>query len=249
MSERPYRKPLRRLRQGDIALCEFHQLRARSGEGRGPGPPDLVNEDVPFFGPWQDFQIPLIVPGQPRPVERVLRVWTGYVVVVSQSCELEYADEHDSRVMVAPLVSRATWPEGPWDLIERRALPGYCPLPAANGEDLQDTQLDDAWPSSAVALASATLVSSAMVRPNRILALSPDMVIRLQEAMVRFTTVRGWGDVAAAEALVGKTVIGVKETTESVPGPARLTKVFLDASEGVDEITVVCGLRASRRAA
>jgi hypothetical protein len=249
VSNAAYRKPLRRLRQGDIALCEYHQLRARSGEGRGPGPEEVSNEDLPFLGEWQDFEVPVRVPGRDRPVSRVLRVWIGYVVILSQSCELEYADEQDTRVMVAPLVSRATWPGDQWQLIERGSLPGYCALPAADAEELTGTDFGEAWPASAVAFGSATLVSGAIVRPNRVLALAPSVVVRLQEAFVRFTTVRGWADVSAAQNVVGKTVIGVQETIESVPGPARLTKVFLDAPDGGDEITVVCGLRATRRGA
>jgi hypothetical protein len=247
----PYRKPLRKLRQGDIALTQFHQLRARSGEGRGPGPADVANEDLPFLGEPQDIPIELDVPGHPAPVVRILRVWTGYVIVLSQSCELEYADEQDSRVSVAPLVSPNSWPGAQWPLIERGSLPGYCQLPEASEEDLGGTGFAGPWPSTAVALGSATLVSDAMVRRNRILTLAPPLVVRLQEAMVRFSTVRGWADVNAAEALVGKTVIGIRETVESVPGPARLTKVFLDAPDGSggDEITVICGLRSRRHAA
>jgi len=68
-------------------------------------------------------------------------------------------------------------------------------------------------------------------------------------ALVRFSTVRGWADSDAAEQLKGKSVIAVQETMELVAGPARLTKVFLDDADGGDEITVVCGLRPTRRAA
>jgi hypothetical protein len=243
----PYRKPLRKLRQGDIALCEFHQLRARSGEGKGPGREEAANEDVPFLGRSQDFEIPVEVPGRDKPVSRVLRVWFGYVVVISQSCELEYADEQDARVQVAPLVSPATWPVGPWPLIERGSLPGFLHLPGAGLNELGEADPGGPWPESAVALASSTLVSRGIVMPNRVMSLSPPHVIRLQEALVRFGTVRGWADLLAAESIVGKTIVGVAETVESVPGPARLTKVFLDSPEGGDEITVVCGLRPSRR--
>lgn len=242
-----YRKPLRKLRQGDIALCEFHQLRARSGEARGPGPEEVVDEEVPFLGAYQDFQIPVEIPGMDRPMQRVLRAWFGYVVVVSQSCELEYAGEADSRVQVAPLVSPGTWPQGPWDLIRNESLPGYLYLPSARQDELGGADVGGDWPESAVALASTTLASRGIVGPNRVLALSPGEVTRLQQAIVRFFTVRGWADVSAAEQLVGKTVIGVHETTETVPGPARLTKVVLDAPDGGDEITVVCGLRKGRK--
>ena len=73
-------------------------------------------------------------------------------------------------------------------------------------------------------------------------------MVRLQEAVVRFTSVRGFGDVAAAEALLGKTVVAVKETTELVPGSSRITKCFFEDADGGDEISVVCGVRPSGRA-
>jgi len=243
----PYRKPLRKLRQGDIALCEFHQLRARSGEGKGPGDSAVANEDLPYLGEPQDFEIKVVVPGRDEPVRRIVRIWFGWVVVLTQSCELEYADEQDSRVLVAPLVSRALWSNGPWELIERDALPGFLSLPSVAADEVDEVDLGAAWPESAVALASATLVSRGVVAPNRVISLSPPWVTRLQEALVRFTSVRGWADVPAAEALRGKVIVDVRETVESVPGPARLTKVVLDDPDGGDEITVVCGLRARRR--
>jgi hypothetical protein len=94
------------------------------GEGRGPGDPQTANEDVPYLGEYQDFEIPVTVPERGEAASRVLRIWIGPVVVISQSYELEYADEQDARVLVAPIVSEPLWPNGPWDLIERGALPG-----------------------------------------------------------------------------------------------------------------------------
>lgn len=249
MSGPSYRHPLRKLRQGDIALCEFHQLRGRSGEPKGPGASAVANEDLPYFGEPQDFTVDVAIPGAAEPLGRVLRVWFGWVVVVSQSCELEYADEQDARVLVAPLVTEAIWTNGPWELISRGALPGFLPLPEASAQQAEDLGLDGPWPASAVALASTTLVSRGLVAPNRVMSLSPPLVMALQEALVRFTSVRGWGSVDAAESLRGKSIIDVRETAEMVPGPARLTKVILDDPAGGDEITIVCGLRPRRRAA
>jgi hypothetical protein len=247
----PYRRPLRKLRQGDIALCEFHQLRARSGEARGPGDSALANEDVPYFGEPQDFEIPITVPGAERRSQRILRVWVGWVVVVSQSCELEHADENDARVLVAPLVSRPVWTNGPWELIQSGSLPGFLHLPPAPAAETTEFGLGAEWPECAVALGSTTLLSRGIVAPNRVMALAPAMTLALQESLVRFLSVRGWGDIAAAQALRGKSIVDIRETVEMVPGPARLTKVVLDGpgDEGADEITVVCGLRPSRRVA
>jgi len=245
----PFRKSLRKLRQGDIAVCEFHQLRARSGEGRGPGDPSTANEDLPYLGESQDFEIPVSVPGRDEPMTRVLRVWTGPVVVVSQSCELEYQDAQDARVLIAPIVSQSLWSNGPWQEIERGTLPGYLGLPAMSLAESEEAELGLEWPQSAVVLGSTTLVSRGIVAPNRVMSLSPAFVIELQSALVRFTSVRGWGDGDAADALRGKRIVDVQETVETVPGPSRLTKVILDDPEGGDEITVVCGLRPKRRAA
>jgi len=244
-----YRSTLRKVRQGNIALCEFHQLRARSGEGRGPGDAQTANEDLPYLGEHQDFELSVEVPGRDQSIMRVLRVWTGPVVVVSQSCELEYADEQDARVLVAPIVSEPLWPNGPWELIERGTLPGYLYLPPLNAAEADELRLEGPWPRSAIALGSTTLASRAIVAPNRIMALSPATVIDLQAAIVRFTSVRGWADGDAARALRGRHIVDVRETVETVPGPSRVTKVMLDSPEGGDEITVVCGLRPGRRAA
>lgn len=244
-----YRKHLKKLRQGDIALCEFHQLRARSGEGRGPGDPQTANENTPYFGEPQDFEIPVSVPGHEEPMPRILRVWVGPVVVVSQSCELEYSDPDDARILVAPIVSQPVWSNGPWERIEGNALPGYMYLPPIEQTGAEQLDLASAWPAAAVAIGSTTLISKAMVRPNRIMTLSPRGVTDLQAALVRFMSVRGWGDLAAATQLTGKRIVDVKETIEMVPGPSRLTKVMLEDDDGGDEITVVCGLRPGRRAA
>jgi hypothetical protein len=242
-----YRRPLRKLRQGDIAICEFHQLRARSGEGRGPGDAQTANEDLPYLGEYQDFEIPVATEGSGRPTSRVLRIWTGPVVVVSQSCELEYADEQDARVLVAPIVSNALWPNGPWELIEPGALPGYFYLPEVSSGEANELGLEGSWPASSVVIASTTLVSRGIVAPNRIMSLGASAVTDLQSAVVRFTSVRGWGDIAAAEPLLGMQVVDIQETMETVPGPSRLAKVMLDSPDGGDEITVVWGLRPSRR--
>jgi hypothetical protein len=244
-----YTKPGRKLRQGDIALCEFHQLRARSGEGRGPGPADAANEDLPYFGEPQVFEVPVVIPGRDSPLVRELRVWFGYAITVHQSCEIEYADQQDSRLIVAPITSPALWSNGPWELIRKGSLPGFFYLPSLDAEAASALGLPGAWPEAAVALASTTQVSRAMVQPNRKLALTAPGIVALQEAVVRFMSVRGWGTIEDAQALQGLRVVSARETPEMVPGPSRLTKVLLEGENGVDEITVVCGLRPSRRRA
>ena len=79
--------------------------------------------------------------------------------------------------------------------------------------------------------------------------LAPEALPSLQSALVNFSSVRGWADGKAVDGLKGKTIVDVQETVELVPGPSRLTKVFLADGEGSDEVTVVCGVRPTKRAA
>jgi len=239
----------KKLRQGDIAICEFHQLRARSGEPKGPGGTAAPNAQLPDFGPSQTFEIPVELPGQGQPVIRHLRLWIGPLMVIHQSCELEYADSDDSRVLVAPVVSSTRWTTGPWELIRRGALPGYFYLPGLSEGEGAELGLDAGWPDSAVVLASSTLVSRGLVKNGRMFRLAADELPALQSSLVVFSSVRGWADADAVVALKGKSIVDVQETVELVPGPSRLTKVFLAGDDGSDEVTVVCGVRPTRRAA
>jgi hypothetical protein len=180
-------------------------------------------------------------------IERQLRIWQGPVMVLHQNCEIDYANAADSRLTIAPIVSRAAWPDGPWELIERRELPGYFHLPAMSTEQAGEFGLNGEWPEAAVALASMTASSRGIVKPNRILALTAEAVPRLQESLVRYTSVRGWGAIESAKALKGARIVSVDETVETVPGPARLAKVVVDTGDDIDEITVAWGLRRSGR--
>lgn len=169
-------------------------------------------------------------------------------MVLHQSCEIEYAAESDSRLTIAPIVSRAAWPAGPWELISRAELPGYLHLPGLDAMQAEEFGLDGEWPEAAVAFASMTASSRGIVKPNRILSLAPREISRLQESLVRFSTVRGWGAIGSAEALVGSRIVSVHETAETVPGPARLAKIVVKDDDGeADEITVAWGLRRSGR--
>ncbi|MGA2321550.1 MAG: hypothetical protein ABSG95_12550 [Solirubrobacteraceae bacterium] len=225
-------------------MCEFHQLRARSGEARGPGPPELATVDLPYLGRYETY--PLEIPGSDGSnVQRQLRVWRGPVLVLHQNCEIEYASQDDSRLTIAPVVSRVGWPAGPWELISAGELPGYMHLPGLPLEEAQELGLEREWPESAVALASMTASSRGIVKPNRILALAPHAIPQLQECLVRFSSVRGWGSIESAKPLIGARIVSVSETAETVPGPARLAKVVVQADDDVDEITVAWGLRRS----
>lgn len=250
MAAEPFYAPISRkaLRQGDIAVCEFHQLRSRSGEPPGPGPESLANEDLPYLGSFRDYELKVTRPETGGDVHRVLRVWTGFGMVVHQNCELEYSDPQDSRVLVAPLVSKAIWPNGPWDQIATNSLPSYFHLPEVPAAEAEAIGLEADWPESAVAFASTTLLSRGIVKPNRIFGLAPSTLARLQELFVRFSTVRGWGSHEALNELVGYKIAEVYATSETVPGPAPLAKVVLERDDSVEEITVAWGVRRSGRA-
>jgi len=242
-----YRSPSKALRQGDVALAEFHQLRARGGEPAAPGESSAASPDVPYLGPYRDYPLELSLPGTEEKKTRVLRVWVGYVLLLHQSCEIEYADEADSRLIVSPLVLRNHWSSGPWSLIERDELPGFMYLPRLSEEDAEAIGCKKGIPEAAVAFASTTLLSRAIFKPNRLASLRPEHLGRLQASAVRFFSVRGWASTRELANLVGKTVVDAQETAESVPGPSRLAKVLLRGEEGSDdEVTVTWGLRSSR---
>lgn len=208
----------------------------------------MANEDLPYLGAFRDYRLEVDRPGVGDPVSRVVRVWFGPVMVVHQNCEIDYADDQDSRLQVAPIVSDAQWPNGPWPQIRKRLLPSFSHLPALETEAAAELGLDAQWPEAAVALASTTCLSRGIVKPNRILSLVPEALAPLQEAIVRFSTVRGWGDDAALSALVRKRIVDVKSTPETVAGPASLAKVILADDEGeADEISVAWGVRRSGR--
>ena len=249
MATEPFYAPFsnKSIRQGDIALCEFHQLRSSGGEPPGPGSDTLVNADLPYLGAFRDYPLTVSRPESSSSVERILRVWTGFGIVMHQNCELDFADSNDSRVLVAPLVSRSTWPQGPWDLIVKNQLPSFFHLPHLSIPEAGSFELEAEWPESAVAFASTTLLSRGIVKPNRVFGLTPASVGKLQELFVRFSSVRGWGSHDALERLVDFKVAGVYATAETVAGPAPLAKVVLEREGEPEEITVAWGVRRTGR--
>jgi hypothetical protein len=235
------------LRQGDIALCEHVQLRPRSGERAGPGAATTAGPQLPFFGDPIDYEIELPDVGGGPPQKRVIRLWQGPVMVVGQNCEIEYADDQDSRLLVAPLASRALWQEGPWDWLRRNQLPGYLYLPPLTTAEA-NFELQNDLAESTVVLASMSLVSRALVRNRRVISLAQPMLPHLQEKLSRFLTTRGYASDREVQSLAGKRVIDVKRTDETVSGPSRLYKIVLGEAgngggDGDDEITLSVGCR------
>jgi hypothetical protein len=47
------------------------------------------------------------------------------VLILHQSCEIDFADLEDSRLTMAPIVASAEWPDAPWDMLRQNVIPGY----------------------------------------------------------------------------------------------------------------------------
>jgi hypothetical protein len=224
------------LRQGDIALAEFHQLRSLSGsEPKGPGPRERATKLLPFLGDFDDYAIN-VTSADGKSHKRVLRLWQGFVLALHQNCELEFGDPEDSRLTVAPIVSREQWPEAEWDVLRENRQPGFFYLPATGPGETERLELAGEWPESVAVLASSTLSSVNLVKPRRVMSLTSEALPHLQDAMVRFGAVRGFNDLLALQALRGKRIVDVQETTQTVTGPSRLIKVYFGGNtEEVDD--------------
>ena len=247
-----YRRPSKeRLAQGDIGLAEIVQVRSASGsERQGPGPEEAADGDLPYLGPYTDHELPVVRPGGGEEI-RILRVWTTLAMVLSQNCELEWANPSDSRVSVAPVVTSMQWPEAPWNLFRTTPPPGYFHLPPLDAENAKTLGATQAWPESVVVLASASTSTSRILKPRRILSTSVQMLPKLQDAVSRFCATRGFADLPALRATVGKPIRAVVETGQTINGPSQLIKVFFGADseepDADDEISVAYwGVRAGR---
>lgn len=230
-----------RLAQGDIALIEVVQLRSASGsEGRGPGPTELVSPQLPHLGAYEDFEFD--APSGSATERRIVRVWKILAMVISQNCEIEWADDQDSRLVVAPVVSRAQWPDAPWEYFARNPPPGYLYLPPLDDGEAAALGLPEPWPESVVVLGSLTTTTKRLVKPRRVISLAIEQLPRLQDSISRFFGVRGFATIAALDALRGSSVRDVVETGLTVAGPSRLVKVFTapagEDGGADDEVTV-----------
>lgn len=244
-----YRRPTRRaLRQGDIALCELSQLRHRNRDTAGGPAEDLTAPDLANHGAHRDLTVePQDWPWDEAPP--VVRVWQCFVVVLSQNCEIEHANEDDSRLLVAPLATEERWPEGPWNYLRKNLLPAYFYLPGiSEGEAGKPLGLKQPWPEAAVDLASATAVSRGLIQSRRILSIETPALAPFQDKIARFFTTRGYADVAALQALRGRQIVDVVQSDAIVAGPTRLSKMTIAETAGgggdEDEITLYVGTRA-----
>lgn len=238
----PYRRYSRdRLSQGDIALTEVVQIRSASGsEGAGPGPADAAAPDLPYLGEYTDHELPVQGPSG-RPETRIIRVWTTYAIVLSQNCEIGWANESDSRIAIAPIVTREQWPEGPWVVFARTPPPGYIYLGPLAQDEAAALGLEHPWPESVVVLASSSSSTRRAIKPRRVVSMTVDELPRLQDAIARFYGVRGFADLPALEATIGKPIRKVVETGQVISGPSSLIKIYFgsDTESGADdEVTV-----------
>lgn len=238
----PYRRASKkRVRQGDIAYGEFCQLRAPTGDRLGPGDQRFTAPNLPFLGEPTDFEVMVQVHEKSEP--RLIRLWQGFVLVIHQNCEIDFGNENDSRLLVAPIVSRELWPEGRWELLRGNRLPGYFYLPEIRSEEATELGLPVEWPESVTVLASATPSSIGLVQRRREMTLSQGMLPHLQDSLARFFVTRGFAGVAELEGVVGKRIVRTVETNQMIAGPSRLMKVVLgetmvEPDEQDDEITV-----------
>jgi len=238
----PYRRYAKGgIRQGDIALAEVVQLRARSGDRLGPGPQEMADVDLPYLGEFQDHEL-LLIGADGREDHRVVRVWRLPVLVLHQNCEIEYANPEDSRLEIAAIVSRPRWPDGPWDLIARNQLPGYFYLPAVAATDAPEIALAGDWAESAVVFGSSCGSSVGIVARRRIMTLRAELLPFLQDARTRFNSVRGQSAMRDLAAVVGKRIVSIADTGLTIPAPSRVIKVHFgsntdEADDGDDEGT------------
>lgn len=233
-----YRKPTRKIRQGDISFAEFVQLRG-TGDLKGPGA-DIADEQIPYFGTPKPFEIEFTgADAQPR--KRILFLWEGLVIVLHQNCEIDFASVDDSRLVVAPVVLEANWPGAHWDLIRRGVVPGYLYLPPLSEGEATELELTSPLPEGAAVLAGTSVVGRDVVRPGRIASLSQTGVRDLQDSIGRFFSVRGYASTDDLPNVEGKRLVHLEDSGQTVEGPGRLIKMIFGeegSDEGDEEATV-----------
>lgn len=213
---RPFDAPLS---QGDIVFIAFGQARARGEEG----PPDAVpTRTTPGYpgGSWA----PVLPHERPSLGDVRFRWWHGPALIITHSCELdrqrnrnEPPDVWDTRVQIAPIVTREQAPWAPWlDVSQYRPLNTYYlpPLsPHALGPGVPPPRTTNplvAWPESFADLRGITLVSRQLALQNTAsFRLAPLAKAGLHQALIRYFTVREPDPVTDILRLKGQTVADV----------------------------------------
>jgi hypothetical protein len=230
---RPWSGKAKQLRQGDLLVGYYHQLRTpddEQGPAAGPATSATSTTRLPVLGDHQDREIDL---GGTR---LIVRVWHGWMMVLEQSCEIEHKDAHDSRLLVAPIVFRHDWQDPHWNHIREGSPPGMFFLPPID-EDTHSRYQAGGWPTNtdaAVVLESTTCVSRRLT-PSAVFGLDPQMRTALQAKLADFWSVRSWMRAKHRDTILGRRITEISQTYEQYPGPGRLHKIALD---GEEEITV-----------
>lgn len=234
------------LAQGDIAFSYVSQVVPRKPQKDWPGGTETA--DLPSYGDYHELDGPTNKHGYP---DYRVRVWPIRVAVLTQGCELRWAHDQDSRVVVAPIIGESSW-DSPelWRRLEAGELiPGFFYLPALEAAEADELGLEGNELGPAVVdLAAASLASREMMVRRRIARIAPPEVVGLQDAISRAYSVRGLAKTADLAGLEGRTILGSNETGLISQGPVRLVKVHLSGvgDAGPDEVTVAWGLRPSR---
>jgi len=202
----------------------------------------MAAPDLPFLGDPTDFEVRVPQPNGSEEV-RTVRVWSGFVVVLHQNCEIEFAHVDDSRVLIAPIVTSERWSEGPWKYLRENMIPGYFYLPELPEVDAKKLGLPRSWPEGVVVLASSTLSSVGLIKPRRQLSITAEMLPHLHDCIARFFAVRGFAGMRELTSIISKRIVRVEDTSQTVAGPSRLMKVYFgenadEPDQRDDEVTV-----------
>jgi hypothetical protein len=185
---RPWSGKAKQLRQGDLLVGYYHQLRTpddEQGPATGGATSATASAKLPVLGEHQDREVDL---GGTR---LIVRVWYGWMMVLEQSCEIEHKHPRDSRLLVAPIAFRHEWQGQHWHHIREGTPPGLFFLPSID-EDTRNRYQAGGWPTNtdaAVVLESTTCVSRRLA-PSVVFGLDPQMRTALQAKLADFWSVR-----------------------------------------------------------
>lgn len=249
MGDSFYAEPLGALRQGDIAFAYISQVVPLNAQLGWPGPSEEC--ELPDYGTYDRLDGPVNEHGHP---EYRVYVWPIRIVVITQGCDLDHAHQEDSRVVVAPIVGKESWDQPSlWKQCEAGThVPGFYYLPQLDDCGAEALGLGSTDLGPAVAdLSSCALVSREIVTRRRIARINSKNLVGLQDAVARAFTVRGLASTRDLASLEGRTILAMRETPLTSPGPVRLVKVHVSAigDESEDELTVAWGMRSGTRAA
>lgn len=207
--------------QGDVVVGLFGYL-ASSGD---PTWPIAAGPSTPGYGFPAAANL-----GEPTPVQ--VRVWRGFSLVVSHSCDLgnrNAGGEADPRILVAPIYHL---PVGPTrlntGLIFGNRVEYALPLP-----DLPPNRLvpgHEGFPASAADLRGIVPVSRTAIE-HIVLRCSPGMALLVQTRLSRFFSWRDLSKSTHLELLTGRTICAVGGFEDSMKGGQVVVRLIDDCRE------------------